>query len=84
MTRPARPVARGTLHPIHETISRIAEVFGQFGFVDYEGPEVEDDLTNFQMLNIPPDHPARDLWDTLYVDIGAGCCGPTPRPARSA
>ena len=35
----------------------------------YEGPEVEDDLTNFQMLNIPPDHPARDLWDTLYVDV---------------
>ena len=35
----------------------------------YEGPEVEDDVTNFQMLNIPPDHPARDLWDTLYVDI---------------
>ena len=35
----------------------------------YEGPEIEDDLTNFQMLNIPPDHPARDLWDTLYVDV---------------
>ena len=35
----------------------------------YESPEIEDDLTNFQMLNIPPDHPARDLWDTLYVDI---------------
>ena len=39
----------------------------QFGFVVYEGPEVEDDVTNFQMLNIPPDHPARDLWDTLYA-----------------
>jgi phenylalanyl-tRNA synthetase alpha chain len=36
--------------------------------VVYEEPEVEDDATNFQMLNIPPDHPARDLWDTLYVD----------------
>ena len=47
----------------------IAEIFGQFGFVIYEGPEIEDDLTNFQMLNIPPDHPARDLWDTLYVDV---------------
>ena len=47
----------------------IAEIFGQFGFVSYESPEIEDDLTNFQMLNIPPDHPARDLWDTLYVDV---------------
>jgi len=69
VTLPGRPVARGTLHPIPETIAAIASVFGQFGFVIYEGPEVEDDLTNFQMLNIAPDHPARDLWDTLYVDI---------------
>jgi phenylalanyl-tRNA synthetase alpha chain len=69
VTLPGRPIARGTLHPIPETIEAIAEVFGQFGFVTYEGPEVEDDLTNFQMLNIAPDHPARDLWDTLYVDI---------------
>jgi phenylalanyl-tRNA synthetase alpha chain len=47
----------------------IAEIFEQFGFVTYESPEIEDDRTNFQMLNIPPDHPARDLWDTLYVDV---------------
>jgi phenylalanyl-tRNA synthetase alpha chain len=72
MTAPARPVARGVLHPINETISRISTVFGQFGFVTYEGPEVETDATNFQMLNIPPDHPARDLWDTLYVDLEGG------------
>ena len=69
VTLPGRTVPRGTLHAIPETIAAIAEVFGQFGFVVYEGPEVEDDLTNFQMLNIAPDHPARDLWDTLYVDI---------------
>ena len=69
VTTPGRPIRRGALHPIMETIREIAEIFGQFGFVTYEGPEVEDDLTNFQMLNIPPDHPARDLWDTLYVDI---------------
>ena len=69
VTTPGRPIRRGTLHPINETIGRIAEIFGQFGFVVYEGPEVEDDLRNFQMLNIPPDHPARDLWDTLYVDV---------------
>jgi phenylalanyl-tRNA synthetase alpha chain len=69
VTTPGRPVRRGALHPINETIDEIADIFQQFGFVTYEGPEVEDDLTNFQMLNIPPDHPARDLWDTLYVDI---------------
>jgi phenylalanyl-tRNA synthetase alpha chain len=69
VTTPGRPVRRGTLHPINETIEAIAHVFGRFGFVVYEAPEIEDDLRNFQMLNIPPDHPARDLWDTLYVDV---------------
>ena len=69
VTTPGRPIRRGTLHPINTTIGEIAEIFGQFGFVVYEGPEIEDDVRNFQMLNIPPDHPSRDLWDTLYVDI---------------
>ena len=69
VTTPGRPIRRGSLHPINETIAEIADIFGQFGFVVYEGPEIEDDLRNFQMLNIPPDHPARDLWDTLYVDV---------------
>ena len=69
VTTPGRPIRRGSLHPIIETAREIAEVFAQFGFVVYEGPEIEDDVTNFQMLNIPPDHPARDLWDTLYLDV---------------
>ena len=69
VTTPGRPIRRGSLHPIVETAREIASVFAQFGFVVYEGPEIEDDLTNFQMLNIPPDHPARDLWDTLYLDV---------------
>ncbi|MDA8237101.1 MAG: phenylalanine--tRNA ligase subunit alpha [Chloroflexi bacterium] len=72
VTAPAREIPRGALHPILETIDRIAAIFGQFGFVSYEGPEVETDATNFRMLNIPPDHPARDLWDTLYVDVPGG------------
>ena len=66
---PGRPIRRGSLHPSIEAMREIADVFAQFGFVVYESPEIEDDLTNFQMLNIPPDHPARDLWDTLYVDV---------------
>ena len=69
VTTPGRPIGRGTLHPSIEAMGQIAEIFGQFGFVVFESPEIEDDLTNFQMLNIPPDHPARDLWDTLYVDV---------------
>ena len=69
VTTPGRPIRRGSLHPSVEAMGQIAEIFGQFGFVVHESPEIEDDLTNFQMLNIPPDHPARDLWDTLYVDV---------------
>ncbi len=69
VTTPGRPIRRGSLHPSIEAMGQIAEIFAQFGFVVYESPEIEDDLTNFQMLNIPPDHPARDLWDTLYVDV---------------
>jgi phenylalanyl-tRNA synthetase alpha chain len=69
VTTPGRPIRRGTLHPSIEAMREIADIFEQFGFVTYESPEIEDDQTNFQMLNIPPDHPARDLWDTLYVDV---------------
>jgi phenylalanyl-tRNA synthetase alpha chain len=69
VTLPGRPLRRGSLHPLIETNREIARVFGQFGFVVYEGPEVETDENNFQLLNIPADHPARDLWDTLYTDV---------------
>ena len=69
VTMPGRPIARGSLHPSIESMAEIARIFGQFGFQVYESPEIEDDLHNFQALNIPPDHPARDLWDTLYVDV---------------
>lgn len=69
VTTPGRPIRRGSLHPSIEAMGDIARIFAQFGFVVHESPEVEDDRMNFQMLNIPPDHPARDLWDTLYVDL---------------
>lgn len=67
VTLPGRPSWPGGLHPIRETEAEIARVFGQFGFVVVESPEVETDTLNFEALNIPPDHPARDLWDTIYV-----------------
>ncbi len=69
VTLPGRRLSRGSLHPVIETNREIARIFGEFGFVVYEGPEVETDERNFQALNIPPDHPARDLWDTLYTNV---------------
>jgi phenylalanyl-tRNA synthetase alpha chain len=68
VTLPGRPLPRGSMHPLIETQREMARIFGQFGFVVYESPEVETDELNFQLLNIPEDHPARDLWDTLYVE----------------
>jgi phenylalanyl-tRNA synthetase alpha chain len=67
VTLPGRALPRGSLHPLIETQREITRIFGHFGFITYEGPEVETDELNFQALNIPADHPARDLWDTLYV-----------------
>ena len=68
VTLPGRPLSIGSLHPLIETQREMARIFSQFGFVVYESPEVETDELNFQLLNIPQDHPARDLWDTIYVD----------------
>jgi len=67
VTLPGRPRWRGSLHPLRETEREIARVFGQFGFVVVDSPEVESDELNFEALNIPADHPSRDLWDTIYV-----------------
>ncbi|HEX5450887.1 MAG TPA: phenylalanine--tRNA ligase subunit alpha [Candidatus Limnocylindrales bacterium] len=69
VTTPGRPLPHGSHHPSIEAMADIARIFDRFGFVVLESPEIEDDRTNFQLLNIPPDHPARDLWDTLYVDL---------------
>ena len=66
-TTPGPAPRLGSLHPIPETIAAITEIMASFGFVVAEGQEIEDDVTNFQLLNIPEDHPSRDLWDTLYL-----------------
>ena len=76
VTMPGRPAWRGSLHPLPETEREIARIFGQFGFVVVESPEVESDELNFQALNIPADHPARDLWDTIYVERPVSPAGP--------
>ena len=67
VTLPGRALPRGSLHPLIETQREIVRIFHEFGFVTYESPEVESEELNFELLNIPRDHPARDLWDTLYV-----------------
>ena len=67
MSAPGRPVPVGHLHPVQTMMRDLREIFHAYGFEVFEGPEVETDEYNFELLNIPPDHPARDLWDTLFV-----------------
>ena len=64
---PARPERRGKLHPISQTVDEIIAIFGQMGFEVAEGPDIEDDYKNFTALNIPPEHPARQMHDTFYL-----------------
>ena len=70
ITLPGRGGAVGSVHPITQTIDRIARIFLRMGFVVHEGPEVEDDFHNFEALNIPANHPARAMHDTFYCDNG--------------
>ncbi len=67
ITLPARPEAEGRLHPISQTIDEIVAIFGAMGFKVAEGPDIEDDFHNFTALNIPPEHPARQMMDTFYL-----------------
>jgi phenylalanyl-tRNA synthetase alpha chain len=68
VTMPGRPVSLGRLHPSTQIVREICAAFASMGFQVVEGPEVEWDHYNFEMLNIPKDHPARDMWDTLWID----------------
>ena len=64
---PVRPEAQGTVHPIGQVMDELAGIFGDMGFTWAEGPDIEDDWHNFTALNIPPDHPARQMPDTFYL-----------------
>ncbi len=68
VTLPGRAVKAGTLHPLTQVREDILKVFLGMGFSVAEGPEIESDLFNFQLLNVPKDHPARDMQDTFYVN----------------
>jgi len=67
VTLPGRPVRRGRLHPANANLREIYRIWRDMGFQIFRSREVESDETNFQLLNIPPHHPARDAWSTFYV-----------------
>lgn len=67
VTLPGRPLVRGRYHPNTLTMREIYRIFSEMGFVAYRTREVETDEYNFGLLNIPPHHPARDLWDTFHT-----------------
>lgn len=67
LTLPGRPCPVGTTHPITQTIDEITRIFTRMGFETAVGPEVESDYYNFEALNFPPDHPARDMQDTFFI-----------------
>jgi len=81
MSAPGRPMRVGHLHPVQTLIRDLREIFHAYGFEVFEGPEVETEEFNFELLNIGVDHPSRDLWDTLYVAEPGSAEAGTPRPA---
>ena len=67
---PSRLPHSGGLHPLTQTIDRMVEVFSRLGFEFADGPEIETEYLNFDSINIPKDHPARDMQDTFFVGPG--------------
>ncbi len=68
LTRPGIPYFKGTRHPLSIVRNEIISIFSRLGFTISEGPEIEDDDHVFTLLNFPPEHPARDMLDTFYID----------------
>jgi phenylalanyl-tRNA synthetase alpha chain len=75
VTLPSRQLPIGRIHPLMRVRQQVEDIFARMGYEILEGPEVEDDYHNFEALNMPPDHPARDMQDTLY--LGAPIVGGT-------
>ena len=77
VTLPPRPLAQGRIHPLSQCMEEVAAIFGEMGFTVVEGPDIESDWHNFTALNIPPEHPARQMHDTFYLARpGANAGGP--------
>ena len=71
LTAPGVPYEMGTRHPLSLVKNEMIEIFKRLGFVVEDGPEIEDDWHNFTALNLPENHPARDMQDTFYIDYEA-------------
>ena len=67
LSMPGEPMRLGTRHPLAIVRNEIIEIFGRLGFTVAEGPEIEDDWHVFSALNFPPEHPARDMQDTFFI-----------------
>lgn len=67
---PARSLKQGKLHPLTQVVDDVRSIFMRMGFSVEEGPEIETDYYNFEALNFPPDHPARDMQDSFYISGG--------------
>jgi len=72
VTLPARPYVQGRIHPLSQCMEEVAAIFGEMGFTVVEGPDIESDWHNFTALNMPPDHPARQMQDTFYLAAPGG------------
>lgn len=70
VTLPGRPLRRGRLHPATQTLRQIFAIFADMGFQVYRARDVELDEYNFQLLNFPPNHPAREMQDTFFIETG--------------
>ncbi|AVG13868.1 phenylalanine--tRNA ligase subunit alpha [Paenibacillus larvae] len=68
VTLPGTPSAQGVIHPLNKVIQEIEDIFLGMGFTVMEGPEVEQDYYNFEALNLPKNHPARDMQDSFYIN----------------
>ncbi len=68
VTLPPRERPEGRIHPVSQAAEEIVAIFADMGFAVAEGPDVEDDWHNFEALNIPPEHPARQMFDTFYLE----------------
>lgn len=77
VTLPGRPPSLGHLHITTQNLREYRAVFAEMGFEVYDGPDVETEANNFDLLNIPPYHPARDMWDTFWMSQD-----PNPDPAQ--
>ena len=80
-TLPGRPFRLGHLHPVTQTIADMKDIMGRLGFTAVEGPEIEDEWHNFEALNIPAIHPARDPLDNFYLATAQAAAGQRPAGA---